>query len=117
MSQAAAPAPVAYSLLVQEIADGKVEQLQFGADEKTVVLKTTDGATQVLLSPGAWTGSGSSQAWAPAVALHLAPFFPSFSPLVGGFLICCPACLPLFPPGGGGAPVGAEHAHRPAPEE
>lgn len=43
-----APAPVAYSLLVQEIKDKKVEQLQFGNDEKSVMVKTVDGATQIV---------------------------------------------------------------------
>jgi len=52
-----APAPVAYSLLVQEIKDKKVEQLQFGNDEKSVMVKTVDGATQIVaVLPTAQTG-------------------------------------------------------------
>eukprot|EP00614_Pseudopedinella_elastica_P014689 CAMPEP_0172581668 /NCGR_PEP_ID=MMETSP1068-20121228/960_1 /TAXON_ID=35684 /ORGANISM="Pseudopedinella elastica, Strain CCMP716" /LENGTH=234 /DNA_ID=CAMNT_0013374741 /DNA_START=65 /DNA_END=766 /DNA_ORIENTATION=- len=45
-AEAATPVPIPYSVLLKEINDQQVEQLSFSADEKTVQLRTIDGATQ-----------------------------------------------------------------------
>ena len=46
-ANAAAAAPISYTLLVNEISERKVEQLTFSADERSVFLKTVDGSDQV----------------------------------------------------------------------
>jgi len=114
-ANAAAPAPISYSMLVSEISDNKVEQLTFSADERSVFLKTVDGADQVAaVMPSVQSGLvnlllqndvpfNAAQAEPPSAAATVfngiaKNAFPLF--LLAAFL------LPRIRGGGGGMPGG-----------